>query len=75
MPRKRRIGKPYLIVVDPRKTLTAKEADLFLQLKPGTNIPLLNGILHLILEDCRNLCPTSAISIRWLVYPRGSWAG
>ena len=51
MSRKRLTGKPYLIVVDPRKTLTAKEADLFLQLKPGTNIPLLNGILHLILKN------------------------
>ena len=51
MDRKKRTGKPFIIVVDPRKTLTAQEADLFLQLKPGTNIPLLNGILHLILKN------------------------
>lgn len=50
MSRKRSTGKPYLIVVDPRKTLTAIEADLFLQLNPGTNLALLNGILHLILK-------------------------
>jgi ferredoxin-nitrate reductase len=51
MSRKRRTGKPYLIVVDPRKTLTAKEADLFLQLYPGTNLALLNGIVHLLLKN------------------------
>ncbi|SET51364.1 Molybdopterin oxidoreductase Fe4S4 domain-containing protein [Salinibacillus kushneri] len=51
MERKRRTGKPYIIVVDVRKTLTAKEADLFLQLKPGTNLALLNGIVHLLLKN------------------------
>ncbi|MHC0038272.1 molybdopterin oxidoreductase family protein [Pseudoneobacillus sp. C159] len=49
--RKRLTGKPFIIVVDPRKTLTAKEADLFLQLKPCSNVALLNGILHLILKN------------------------
>ncbi|OFW79971.1 MAG: nitrate reductase [Alicyclobacillus sp. RIFOXYA1_FULL_53_8] len=48
--RKQKTGKPYLIVVDPRKTLTAQRADLFLQLYPGTNVALLNGILHLLLR-------------------------
>ncbi|WP_163969662.1 molybdopterin oxidoreductase family protein [Oceanobacillus halotolerans] len=51
MERKRRTGKPYIIVVDVRKTLTAKEADLFLQLKPGTNLALLNGIQHLMVKN------------------------
>ncbi|MDQ1143967.1 ferredoxin-nitrate reductase [Bacillus sp. SORGH_AS 510] len=51
MKRKRETGSPYLIVVDVRKTLTAKEADLFLQLNPGTNLALLNGILHLIIRE------------------------
>lgn len=37
-----------LIVVDPRRTLTAEKADLFLQIKPGTDIALLNGLLHLL---------------------------
>jgi len=50
MDHKNRTGKPYLIVVDPRKTMTAKEADLHLQLSPGTNIPLLNGLLNEILH-------------------------
>ncbi|MET3574164.1 molybdopterin-dependent oxidoreductase [Bhargavaea ullalensis] len=46
MDRKNRTGKPYLIVVDPRKTLTAKEADLHIQLTPGENVPLMNGIIR-----------------------------
>ncbi|WP_419881519.1 hypothetical protein ACN6MY_18680 [Peribacillus sp. B-H-3] len=34
MERKKKTGKPYMIAVDPRNTLTAKEADLHLQLYP-----------------------------------------
>jgi sulfite reductase (NADPH) flavoprotein alpha-component len=37
-----------LIVVDPRRTATADKADLFLQIRPGTDLALLNGILHLL---------------------------
>lgn len=37
-----------LIVVDPRRTATAAKADLFLQVRPGTDLALLNGLLHLL---------------------------
>ncbi|MDX3224996.1 molybdopterin-dependent oxidoreductase [Streptomyces sp. ME19-01-6] len=37
-----------LIVVDPRRTATAAKADLFLQIKPGTDLALLNGLLQLL---------------------------
>lgn len=37
-----------LIVVDPRRSATADKADLFLQLRPGTDMALLNGLLHLL---------------------------
>lgn len=40
-----------LIVVDPRRTETAKDADLHLAIKPGTDITLLNGIAHLLLKN------------------------
>ncbi|MGY5013971.1 molybdopterin-dependent oxidoreductase [Streptomyces sp. 900105755] len=40
-----------LIVVDPRRTATAARADLFLQVKPGTDLALLNGLLHLLHEN------------------------
>ncbi|MAU19212.1 MAG: molybdopterin oxidoreductase [Martelella sp.] len=39
-----------LIVVDPRRTATAEKADLHLAPKPGTDLALLNGLLHLIVE-------------------------
>jgi NADPH-dependent sulfite reductase flavoprotein alpha-component len=42
-----------LIVVDPRRTATAAKADLFLQIKPGTDLALLNGLLHLLYADGR----------------------
>jgi anaerobic selenocysteine-containing dehydrogenase len=37
---------PKLVVVDPRQTPTAKRADVHLAIRPGTNVALLNGILH-----------------------------
>ena len=40
-----------LIVVDPRRTATAEKADLFLQIAPGTDLALLNGLLHLIVDN------------------------
>lgn len=40
-----------LIVVDPRRTTTAERADLFLQIRPGTDVALLNGLLHLLVEN------------------------
>ncbi|MCK5755869.1 MAG: molybdopterin-dependent oxidoreductase, partial [Mycobacterium sp.] len=40
-----------LIVVDPRRTTTADKADLFLQIRPGTDLALLNGLLHLLVQS------------------------
>ncbi|MHA6531729.1 molybdopterin-dependent oxidoreductase [Paenibacillus sp. BAC0078] len=40
-----------LIVVDPRRTATADKADLFMQIRPGTDLALLNGLLHLLLKN------------------------
>ncbi|MGV0645995.1 bifunctional nitrate reductase/sulfite reductase flavoprotein subunit alpha [Mycolicibacterium sp. XJ2546] len=40
-----------LVVVDPRRTTTAERADLFLQIKPGTDLALLNGLLHLLVAN------------------------
>ncbi|MGV3641285.1 MAG: formate dehydrogenase subunit alpha, partial [Adhaeribacter sp.] len=40
-----------LIVIDPRKTELARYARLHLALRPGTNIPLLNALAHVILEE------------------------
>ena len=40
-----------LIVVDPRRTITADKASLYLQIAPGTDLALLNGLLHLIVRN------------------------
>ncbi|QEM47077.1 bifunctional nitrate reductase/sulfite reductase flavoprotein subunit alpha [Mycolicibacterium grossiae] len=40
-----------LIVVDPRRTATAEKADLYLPIRPGSDLALLNGILHLLVEN------------------------
>lgn len=39
-----------MIVVDPRRTTTAEDADLHLAIRPGTDIDLLNGIAHLLMR-------------------------
>ena len=38
-----------VIVVDPRRTETAEQADLHLQLQPGTDVALFHGLLHVML--------------------------
>ena len=40
-----------IIVVDPRRTATARSADVHVQLRPGTDVPLLQGLLHVLIRD------------------------
>ena len=40
-----------LIVVDPRRTETARRARIHLQLRPGTDAVLLAGLVHVILRE------------------------
>jgi anaerobic selenocysteine-containing dehydrogenase len=40
-----------LIVIDPRKGFLAKKADLWLQLRPGTDAALAMGFLNVIIEE------------------------
>ena len=40
-----------LIVVDPRRTLSASQADLWLQIRPGTDCALLLGMINVIIEE------------------------
>jgi len=40
-----------LIAIDPRYTATAKHADLFLPLTPGTDVALINSIMHVIIRE------------------------
>ena len=41
----------FLIVADPRRTPTAEHADLHLPVRPGTDLPLLNAMLHVLERD------------------------
>ena len=40
-----------VIVADPRRTDTARDADLFLPILPGTDVALFNGLLHICLWE------------------------
>ena len=40
-----------LIVTDPRKTWMAEHADIWMNLKVGSNIALVNGLINVILEN------------------------
>ena len=40
-----------IIVVDPRITPIARTCDLFMPVKPGRDVALFNGILHLMIEN------------------------
>ena len=42
--------RPRIIVVDPRLTAVAAQADVHLPVLPGTNLVLLNAILHGLIE-------------------------
>jgi len=41
----------HLIVVDPRRTETARAASLHLQIAPGTDVALFNGMLSVMIEE------------------------
>src|SRR5512142_1303500 len=43
-------NKAKLIVVDPRFTRTAAVADLFAQIRPGTDIAFLGGVINYLLS-------------------------
>ncbi len=42
-----------MIVIDPRRTETAAQADLHLALAPGSDVALFHGLLHLLLWEAR----------------------
>ena len=49
--RKRRGEEVHLIVLDPRYTITAKNADYWLQLRPGTDAGVFLAWLYVMLRD------------------------
>ncbi len=51
-----------LIVIDPRKTHSASDADIWLQVRPGTDCALLLAMIHVILKE--DLCDHDFVT-RW----------
>ena len=49
--RRRSDAPPKLVVIDPRATDTAKEADVHLTPRVGTNVAVMNGLLRLVIES------------------------
>ncbi len=43
--------KPTIIVVDPRKSKTSQMADIFVPIKPRSDLALLNGLCYIIFEQ------------------------
>lgn len=39
------------IIIDPRETPTARQGDIHLQLKPGTDVAIANGILNVLINE------------------------
>ncbi len=48
--RRKRAGG-FLIVADPRRTTLAEQADIHLRLRPGTDVPLFNGLMRIIHDN------------------------
>jgi len=46
-----RYGNKALIVIDPRRIDLVKHATLWLRQKPGTDIAVINGMMHVILKE------------------------
>ncbi len=59
-----------LVVIDPRRTETAEEADLHLPLRPGSDVALMNGLL----AHCREAgLVDEAFLARSVDVPEGFW--
>ena len=59
-----------LVVIDPRRTETAEEADLHLAIRPGSDVALMNGLL----AHCRQQGLTDAAFLAGHVHtPEGFW--
>ncbi len=46
-----RQGKSKLIVIDPKKIRLADYAEIYVAHKPGTDVAVLNGLMHIILKN------------------------
>ncbi|MBN1455094.1 MAG: formate dehydrogenase subunit alpha [Methanomicrobia archaeon] len=61
----------FIVVIDPRRTLTARKADIHLQLRPGTDSALINGFIKTIID--RQLHDSTFIADRTLGFTNLAW--
>jgi anaerobic selenocysteine-containing dehydrogenase len=45
------LSRPRLVVIDPRRTPVAQQADVHLAIRPGTNVAVLNALLHELIRN------------------------
>lgn len=75
-----------VVVIDPRKTATAELADMFLPIKPGTDVALFNGLLNYLINEnkinneyinsfCEGWQQTSQSVIHWGLKLTASYCG
>jgi len=60
-----------IVVIDPRRTDTAGDADLFLGLKPGTDTALFSGLLPRGFETCTQALGSSAWAMAAFLFATG----
>jgi anaerobic selenocysteine-containing dehydrogenase len=58
-----------LIVIDPRYTRTASQADNYIRIRPGTDIAFINAVMRYILTDLM----TGTTKLNWMRYM--NWSG
>ena len=49
--KQRALGGAKLVVIDPRRIELARYADVFLQLRPGTNVAVFHGLAHVVVNE------------------------
>ena len=57
-----------LVVVDPRKTRTALQADLYVRIRPGTDVAFINGILNYIMTGIENATIDSTFKSNFIAW-------
>jgi len=66
--------KANMLVIDPRRTRTALQADSYVRMRPGTDIAVVNGLIRYIM-DWMESNPTDQKSINFFNYQNQGSAG
>jgi anaerobic selenocysteine-containing dehydrogenase len=67
-------AKANMLVIDPRKTRTALQADTFVRMRPGTDIAIVNGLVRYIINWMESN-PADPRSINFFAYLNEGSAG